>query len=70
MAQTLNMIFTKGTSTKSVSLSDHKEGLTKAQVHGVMQKIIDHKALGTDTEAVDGIKNAYLKDIEVHELAM
>ena len=71
MAKKLNMVFTRGESgTKTVSLSDPKDGITAGEVKGVMQNIIDKGVFKFDTGAPsDGIKRAYIRETVITELA-
>lgn len=71
MAKKLNMVFTRGESgTKTVSLSDPKDGITAGEVKGVMQNIIDKGVFQFDTGSpIDGIKRAYIRETVITELA-
>lgn len=50
---------------KTVVVANPKEGLTKAEATAVMQKFVDKKAY----DQVTGVKNAYLKETVVTDLA-
>lgn len=66
----LNMVFTRGTTTKTISLANPRQDVTGAQVHGVMKDIIAKEFFSYDDEAgkLDGIKKAYIRDTVVTEL--
>lgn len=70
MASKLNMVFTRGNTTKTISLSNPREDLTAGEVQGVMQKILDRQLFTFDDEqgALDGIKRAYIRDSVIREL--
>lgn len=71
MAKKLNMVFSRGESgTKTVSLSDPKDGVTAGEVKGVMQNIIDKGVFTFDSGSpIDGIKRAYIRETVITELA-
>ena len=71
MAKKLNMVFSRGESgTKTVSLSDPKDGITAGEVKGVMQNIIDKGVFTFDAGSpIDGIKRAYIRETVITELA-
>ena len=50
---------------KIVAIANPKEGITKAEATAVMQKFVDKKAYAQ----VTGVKDAYLKETVVTELA-
>ena len=66
----LNMVFTRGNTTKMISLANPRHGLTSAEVHNVMQDIVAKEVFSyTDgAEKLDGIKRAYIRDSIVTEL--
>lgn len=67
----LNMVFTRGSATKTISLANPRQGLTAAQVHSVMNDIIAKEAFsftGEGTDKLDGIKRAYIRDSIITEL--
>ena len=70
--KTLEMVFKLDNGTAKTSpLTDPKDGLTKAEVETVMQKIIDEKAIVNEKGAVAlSIKDAYVKVSERQELAV
>lgn len=67
----LNMVFTRGNTTKIISLANPRQDLTSAEVHSVMQDIIDKEVFSYadgDADKLDGIKRAYIRDSIVTEL--
>ena len=50
---------------KIVAVANPKDGITKAEATAVMQKFVEKKAY----EGVTGIKDAYLKETVVTQLA-
>ncbi|MGM9539532.1 DUF2922 domain-containing protein [Anaerovibrio sp.] len=68
MPASLHLVFTKGTSTKTIIISEPNPNLKKAQAYEAMQAIVDKKAVLAAGEPVDGIKKAYLSEVIVTEL--
>ena len=68
MAATLHLVFSNGTGSKTITISDPKPNLTKAQAYEAMQAIVDKKAVLVKDVPVDGIKKAYYSDVIVTEL--
>ena len=68
MAATLHLVFSKGTGSKTITISDPNPNLNKAQAYEAMQAIVDKKAVLVKDVPVDGIKKAYYSDIIVTEL--
>ena len=66
----LNMAFTRGNTTKTISLANPRQDVTGPEVHGVMKDIIANGVFSYDDEAgkLDGVKNAYIRDTVVTEL--
>ncbi len=67
----LNMVFTRGTGSKTISLANPKEDITSEEVHNVMQDILDKEAFyyeGEDALQIDGIKRAYIREAVITEL--
>lgn len=67
----LNMVFTRGNTTKMISLANPRQGLTSAEVHNVMQDIVAKEVFSyteSGAEKLDGIKRAYIRDSIVTEL--
>ena len=67
----LNMVFSRGTGSKTISLANPREDVTSEQVHGVMQDILDKEVFYyTEDDAVqlDGIKRAYIREAIITEL--
>ncbi len=68
--KTLKMVFTlEAGGSLTYSLSDPKEGLTKAAVEAVMQQMVDKQAVVSAGEFAKGIKDAYIYDASRQELA-
>ena len=63
MAKTLHMVFSIAGRSKTVSVADPKEDLSQATVDAVMNTIVGKSAFVADTDAVDGIKDAYYREI-------
>lgn len=70
MAAKLHLVFSQGTSSKTLTVNQPNENLTKAQVQQVMEDIVNRKALLAKEKPVDGIKKAYLSDVKITELAV
>ena len=68
MAATLHLVFSKGTGSKTITISGPNPNLTKAQAYEAMQAIVDTKAVLVKDVPVDGIKKAYYSDVIVTEL--
>ena len=68
MAATLHLVFSKGTGSKTITISDPNPNLTKAEAFEAMQEIVDKKAVLVNNVPVDGIKKAYYSDVIVTEL--
>ena len=68
MAATLHLVFSKGTGSKTITISDPNPHLTRAQAYEAMQAIVDKKAVQVNSVPVDGIKKAYYSDVIVTEL--
>ena len=68
MAATLHLVFSKGTGSKPITISDPNPHLTRAQAYEAMQAIVDKKAVQVNSVPVDGIKKAYYSDVIVTEL--
>ena len=68
MAATLHLVFSKGTGSKTITISDPNPDLTKAQAYEVMQEIVDKRAVHVGDVPGDGIKKAYYSDVIVTEL--
>ena len=66
----LNMVFTRGNTTKTISLANPRHDVTGPEVHGVMKDIIAKEVFSYSDEAgkLDGIKKAYIRDTVVTEL--
>lgn len=70
--KTLQIVFYVGTNdekTASFSLVSPKDGLTKAEVDAWTQKVIDKKAIMIGTVPVTGVKEAYVKEVTITQLA-
>lgn len=68
MAATLHLVFSKGTGSKTITISNPNPNLTKAEAFEAMQEIVDKKAVLVNNVPVDGIKKAYYSDVIVTEL--
>ena len=68
MATTLHLVFSKGTGSKTITISDPNPNLKRAQAYEVMQEIVDKHAVKAGDVPVDGIKKAYYSDVIVTEL--
>ncbi|MDD3114501.1 MAG: DUF2922 domain-containing protein [Anaerovibrio sp.] len=70
MASTLNMVFTRGSAAKTIALSEPRRDLTGAEVHDIMQTILDRQIFlfAGDAAQLDGIKRAYIRENVVTEL--
>lgn len=68
MAATLHLVFSKGTGSKTITISNPNPNLTKAEAFEAMQEIVDKKAVLVSNVPVDGIKKAYYSDVIVTEL--
>ena len=68
MAATLHLVFSKGTGSKTITISDPNPNLKKSEAFEVMQEIVDKKAVLVSDVPVDGIKKAYYSDVIVTEL--
>ena len=67
----LNMVFTRGTASKTISLANPKEDISSEQVHSLMQSIIDKEVFyyeDEDASQLDGIKRAYIREAIITEL--
>lgn len=66
----LNMVFTRGNTTKTISLANPRQDVTGAEVHSVMKDIVAKEVFSYDDEdgKLDGIKKAYIRDTVVTEL--
>ena len=66
----LNMVFTRGNTTKTISLANPRQDVTGAEVHSVMKYIVAKEVFSYDDEdgKLDGIKKAYVRDTVVTEL--
>ena len=66
----LNMVFTRGNATKTISLANPRQDVTGAEVHSVMKDIVAKEVFSYDDEdgKLDGIKKAYIRDTVVTEL--
>ena len=66
----LNMVFTRGNTTKTISLANPRQDVTGAEVHSVMKYIVAKEVFSYDDEdgKLDGIKKAYIRDTVVTEL--
>ena len=62
MAAKLHLVFSKGTGSKTITISDPNPNLNRAQAYEAMQAIVVKDVL------VDGIKKAYYSDVIVTEL--
>ena len=70
MSKTLKMTFKlEGAKTVTYSLADPKEGLTKAEVEGVMNTLIEKKAFVVKGLCPIGIKEALIKSTDDIALA-
>lgn len=69
--RTLNMVFTLegGSKELTLSLTDPKEGLTKAAVESVMTEMITKKALLKGTMFAAAIKEAGIREVNMIALA-
>ena len=68
MAAKLHLVFSKGTGSKTITISNPNPNLTKAEAFEAMQEIVDKKAVLVNNVPVDGIKKAYYSDVIVTEL--
>ena len=66
----LNMVFTRGNTTKTISLANPRQDVTGPEVHSVMKDIVAKEVFSYDDEdgKLDGIKKAYIRDTVVTEL--
>ena len=67
----LNLVFSRGTGSKTISLANPKEDITSEQVHSLMQNIIDKEVFHYEEEdaaQLDGIKRAYIREAIITEL--
>ena len=68
MAATLHLVFSKGTGSKTITISDPNPNLTKAQAYEAVQAMVDKKAVLGNDVPLDGSKQAYYSDVIVTEL--
>ena len=68
LAVKLHLVFSKGTGSKTITISDPNPNLNKAQAYEAMQAIVDKKAVLVKDVPVDGIKKTYYSDVIVTEL--
>lgn len=71
ISRRLNMVFTRGTGSKTISLANPKDDITAGQVKSLMQDILDKEAFYYDEEdavQLDGIKRAYIREAVITEL--
>ena len=57
-----NMVFTRGNTTKTISLANPRQDVTGAEVYGVMKDIVAKEVstyTGEESDKLDGIKKAY-----------
>lgn len=65
----LNMVFSRGSATKTISLADPREDIASAAVKSLMQDIIDKDAFYSEDDGrLDGIKRAYIRETVITEL--
>lgn len=70
--KTLQIVFYVGTNeekTASFSLVSPKETLTKAEVEAWTQKVINKKAIMIGGAYVTGVKETYVKEVTITQLA-
>lgn len=70
--KTLQIVFYVGTNdekTASFSLVSPKDTLTKAEVDAWTQKVIDKKAIMIGGACVTGVKETYVKEVTITQLA-
>lgn len=68
--KTLQIIFKVGDAKElTFSLVDPKDGLTKAEVDAWAQKVVTKKAILSGGAPVTGVKDSYVKEITITQLA-
>ena len=70
--KTLQIVFYVGTNeekTASFSLVSPKDTLTKAEVEAWTQKVINKKAIMIGGVSVTGVKDTYVKEVTITQLA-
>ena len=70
--KTLQIVFYVGTNeekTASFSLVSPKDTLTKAEVEALTQKVINKKAIMIGGAYVTGVKETYVKEVTITQLA-
>ena len=68
MSANLQLVFSRDKSHRTLSITEPNANLTKAQVLSAMQRLVDHKVILSNSQPVDGVKNAYLSEVIITEL--
>ena len=67
----LNMVFSRGSATKTISLANPREDVTSEQVKNLMENILEKEVFYYTEEGavqLDGIKRAYIRESIITEL--
>lgn len=68
MSANLQLVFSAGKSSRTLSITEPNTALTKAQVLSAMDRIIAQKAILATSQPVEGAKDAYLSEVIITEL--
>ncbi len=69
MSANLQLVFSRDKSRRTLSITEPSAELTKAQVLSAMQKLVDRQVILTNNQPVDTVKDAYLSEVTITELA-
>lgn len=70
MSVKLNMVFTRGTTTKTISIANPRTDIAGTEVKALMQEMLDKEMFKYEAAKpqLDGIKRAYIRKSVITEL--
>jgi len=69
MSANLQLVFSRDKGHRTLTITDPKEGLTKEQVYAAMESLVNRQVILSSSKPVEGVKNAYLSEVTITELA-
>ena len=68
MPADLHLVFSRDKSSRTLTINDPADGLTRAKVLKAMENMVARKAILSSKQPVDSAKTAYLSEVIVTEL--
>lgn len=68
MPADLHLVFSRDKSSRTLTITDPADNLTRAKVLKAMENMVARKAILSNKQVVDGAKTAYLSEVIVTEL--